>query len=165
MLSRREFIRLGAMVGGGMMLPLGMADKVFGFTLGGNPQPLPANPLLLTKYLDPLPVAELLTPYAATNVGGVDTYDVGVFQYKSKVHSQMADTTVWGYRPDRVRSGDRAGPEHLPGQRVPDRSVAPRPRSRGATTWAASRIRCRSTRRCTGRTRSASCRRHPARIR
>jgi len=60
-LSRREFIRLGAMVGGGMVLPLGMADKVFGFTLGGNPQPLPANPLLLTKYLDPLPVAELLT--------------------------------------------------------------------------------------------------------
>lgn len=82
-----------------MVLPLGMADKVFGFTLGGNPQPLPANPLLLTKYLDPLPVTELLTPYVATNVGGVDTFDVGMFQYKSKVHSMMADTTVWGYRP------------------------------------------------------------------
>lgn len=99
MLSRREFIQLGAMVGGGIVLPLGMADKVFGFTLGGNPQPLPANPLLLTKFLDPLPVTELLTPYAASNVDGVDTYDVGVFQYASKVHSQMADTTVWGYRP------------------------------------------------------------------
>ena len=99
MLSRREFVKLGAMVGGGMVLPMGMADKVFGFTLGGVAQPLPANPLLLTKFLDPLPILDLLTAYPATNVGGVDNYDVGVFQYQAQVHSQMAPTTVWGYRP------------------------------------------------------------------
>ena len=50
MLSRRRFIQLGAAMGAGMVLPMGMAEKVFGFTLGGNPQPLPANPLLLTKF-------------------------------------------------------------------------------------------------------------------
>jgi len=99
-ISRREFVKIGAMVGGGMVLPVGMADKVYGFTLGGNPQPLPANPLLLTKFVDPLPISELLTPYAATpNAAGVDTYDVGVFQFKSQVHSAMPATTVWGYRP------------------------------------------------------------------
>jgi FtsP/CotA-like multicopper oxidase with cupredoxin domain len=99
MLSRREFIKLGAMVGGGVMLPLGMAEKVFGFTLSGLAQALPANPLLLTKFVDQLPIADLLTPYTATNVGGVDTYEVGVYQFKAKVHSQIPDTTVWGYRP------------------------------------------------------------------
>lgn len=99
MLSRREFVKLGAMVGGGALLPLGMADKVFGFTLGGAAQVPAANPLLLTKYVDALPISDLLTPYAATRVGGVDTYDVGVFQFQASVHSQMAPTTVWGYRP------------------------------------------------------------------
>ena len=82
-----------------MMLPLGMAEKVLGFTLAGQAQALPANPLLLTKFVDPLPISELLTPYSATTVGGVDNYDVGVYQYKAQVHSQMQPTTVWGYRP------------------------------------------------------------------
>lgn len=98
MLSRREFIRLGAMVGGGMVLPLGMAEKVVAFTLGGLPQPVPANPLLVTKFVDPLPVSELLTPFTSTVADGKALYDVGVYQFKAKVHSQMPDTTVWSYR-------------------------------------------------------------------
>lgn len=54
MISRREFVRIGALVGAGMMLPIGLAEKAFAFNVLG--QTLPLNPKLLTKYVDRLPV-------------------------------------------------------------------------------------------------------------
>jgi len=92
MLSRREFVKLGAAMGAGALLPLGMAEKVLGFTLAG--QALPANPGLLTKFLDPLPTS---VPVFSTPASG--PYEVGAYQFTAQVHSQIAPTTVWSYRP------------------------------------------------------------------
>ena len=54
MISRREFVKIGALVGAGVMLPLEWVERAFAFNLLG--QTLPLNPMLLTKYVDPLPV-------------------------------------------------------------------------------------------------------------
>jgi spore coat protein A, manganese oxidase len=91
MISRREFVKIGAAVGAGVMLPAWMAKGAFAF----NPttQPAPANPLRLTKFIDTMPIMGLM-PSAAPNY-----YRVGVYQFKSQAHSQMLPTTAWGYRP------------------------------------------------------------------
>jgi FtsP/CotA-like multicopper oxidase with cupredoxin domain len=91
MISRREFVKIGAAVGAGVMLPAGMVGVAEAF----NPstQPAPANPLRLTKYIDNLPIMGLM-PTAAPNY-----YRVGAYQFKVKAHSQMLPTTAWGYRP------------------------------------------------------------------
>ncbi len=97
-------MKLGAAMGGGMLLPLGMADRVFGFSLAG--QALAANPLAVPKYVDQLPVAELTQGagvFSPTgSAGGTDLYNVGIYQFKAQVHSAIAPgagTTVWSYRP------------------------------------------------------------------
>ena len=91
MISRREFVKIGAAVGAGVMLPVGMAQVAEAF----NPatQPAPANPLRLTKFVDNMPIMGLM-PQSSPNY-----YRVGVYQFKSKVHSDMLPTTAWGYRP------------------------------------------------------------------
>jgi len=91
MISRREFVKIGAAVGAGVVLPAGMIQAASAFNPGT--QPPPADPLRLTKYIDTLPIPALM-PQAAPNY-----YRVGAYQFKSKVHSQMPPTTVWGYRP------------------------------------------------------------------
>ena len=54
MLSRRDFLKLGAAAGAGAMLPLKWGEDARAFNLLG--QGLPLNPLLLTKFVDPLPI-------------------------------------------------------------------------------------------------------------
>ena len=93
MITRREFLKIGAAAGAGMMLPLGMANKLFAFNLLG--QALPADPRALTKYIDYMPIPGVM-PSDAPNY-----YEVGVHQFLSQVHSQMAPTTTWvRYRPN-----------------------------------------------------------------
>jgi len=91
MISRREFVKIGAAVGAGVMVPAGMVATASAF----NPatQPAPANPLRLTKFIDTMPIPPIM-PSAAPNY-----YRVGIYQFKSRVHSQMPPTTVWGPRP------------------------------------------------------------------
>lgn len=91
MISRREFVKIGAAVGAGVVLPVGMAGVAEAFSPGF--QPAAANPLRLTKYVDTMPIMSIM-PASAPN-----RYRVGVYQFKSKAHSQMPATTVWGYRP------------------------------------------------------------------
>ena len=91
MISRREFVKIGAAVGAGVMLPAGMVAAASAFNPGT--QPAPANPLRLTKFVDTMPIMGLM-PQAAPNY-----YRVGVYQFKTRVHSQMQPTTAWGYRP------------------------------------------------------------------
>ncbi len=97
MLSRREFIKMGAALGGGMLLPMGLAERAFAFNLLG--QGTPADPLALAKYVDRLPVMPVMPSWAPGQ------YAVGMYQFVSKVHRDMAPTTVWGYRPEGWRPG------------------------------------------------------------
>jgi spore coat protein A, manganese oxidase len=97
MLSRREFLKIGAMVGAGVMLPVGMLEKALAFNLLG--QAGAADPTLLTKYVDALPGLGVM-PRAKRNY-----YEVAVRQFASKLHRDIPATTTWGYRPASWRPG------------------------------------------------------------
>jgi spore coat protein A, manganese oxidase len=92
MITRREFMKLGAAVGGGLLLPVGAIEKAMAYSLLG--QAPPADPLGLTKYVDKLPI-----PGAMPTAGSSTYYEVGAFPLTSRVHRQMPATKAWGYRP------------------------------------------------------------------
>jgi len=72
----------------GMAL-LGMLMLVVGPAAAQAPVPL--DPRVLTKYLDPLPLPPVM-PEAAPSY-----YEIGVWQTTQPLHSQLPPTTVWGY--------------------------------------------------------------------
>jgi spore coat protein A len=53
-------------------------------------------PLVLTKYLDPLPIPPVATPTSGTP-GGTATYDFAIKESKATLHSELPQTTVWGF--------------------------------------------------------------------
>jgi hypothetical protein len=53
-------------------------------------------PVVLTPFLDPLPIPAVATPVSGT-VGGVATYTLAVTEFSQKLHSQLPATRVWGY--------------------------------------------------------------------
>jgi spore coat protein A len=53
-------------------------------------------PVVLTPYLDPLPIPPVATPTSGTP-GGVASYDLTMKESKVTLHSQLPQTTVWGY--------------------------------------------------------------------
>jgi spore coat protein A len=53
-------------------------------------------PLILTPYLDPLPIPQPATPVSGT-IGGTATYDIEIVQMQQQLHSQLPPTTLWGY--------------------------------------------------------------------
>ena len=71
-------------------------------TLGGTYQgdgTLCANvecSVILTKWLDGLPVPGVATPISGVQ-GGVATYDIEIIQVQQQLHSELPPTTVWGY--------------------------------------------------------------------
>jgi spore coat protein A len=53
-------------------------------------------PIVLTKYLDPLPIPGPATPVSGTP-GGVATYELTVTEFQQPMHSELPPTTVWGF--------------------------------------------------------------------
>jgi hypothetical protein len=53
-------------------------------------------PILLTKYLDPLPLPSVATPVTGT-AGGAATYDLTIREIQQQLHSELPPTTVWGF--------------------------------------------------------------------
>ncbi|TPW11038.1 MAG: hypothetical protein FD129_1765, partial [bacterium] len=53
-------------------------------------------PLVLTPFVDPLPIPSLATPVSGT-IGGVATYDIPIVEFKRKLHRDLPATTLWGY--------------------------------------------------------------------
>ena len=53
-------------------------------------------PVVLTPYLDPLPIPPDATPVSGTP-GGTATYSLTMKESKVRLHSQLPLTTVWGY--------------------------------------------------------------------
>ena len=53
-------------------------------------------PVVLTPYLDPLPIPAVATPTSGT-IGGTATYNMAVTEFNQQLHSQLPPTRVWGY--------------------------------------------------------------------
>ena len=53
-------------------------------------------PIILTPYLDPLPIPPLATPTTGMP-GGEATYDMAIVQVQQQLHSQLPPTTLWTY--------------------------------------------------------------------
>ena len=53
-------------------------------------------PIVLTKYLDPLPLPGVATPISGTP-GGTATYNLTIKEIQQRLHSQLPLTTVWGF--------------------------------------------------------------------
>jgi spore coat protein A len=52
--------------------------------------------VVLTPFLDPLPIPAVATPISGT-VGGVATYTLAVTEFNQQLHSELPPTRVWGY--------------------------------------------------------------------
>jgi cysteine-rich repeat protein len=64
--------------------------------------------IVLTPYLDPLPIPPTATPVSGT-AGGVATYNLAMKESQVSLHSQLSLTTVWGYD-DGTHGGGILGP-------------------------------------------------------
>ena len=53
-------------------------------------------PVVLTPYLDALPIPPVATPVSGTP-GGVATYNMAMKESRVQLHSQLSPTTVWGF--------------------------------------------------------------------
>jgi bilirubin oxidase len=94
MLTRREFLRAGAVAGGSF------------FVLGGRAIPralaqLPGgtlDPTTIPKYVSPLVIPPVMPPLTAARSSGIDRYAIAVRQFSQQIlPSGMPTTTVWGY--------------------------------------------------------------------
>lgn len=65
-------------------------------------------PILLTPYLDPLPIPAVATPTSGTP-GGAATYTLTMREFEQVLHSQLPATRVWGYH-DGVAAQGTPGP-------------------------------------------------------
>jgi len=107
MISRREFVKIGAAVGAGMMLPAALMQSGCARTPAVAPAPTPAAPKLLPKLVlgppaDPLRLKKFVADLPIMGImpaASPDLYKVGAYQFLSSVHPDMPATTAWGYRP------------------------------------------------------------------
>lgn len=88
MVSRRTFFKTGTVLGMGLFMPWELIAQ----------NALTKTPLVstsLTKFLNDLPIPDVISPGSV--VGGVPLYEVGMTQFRQKLHSQLPPTMVWGY--------------------------------------------------------------------
>lgn len=92
MVTRRTFLQLGAGIGAGIIMPISLKySQVFAATASG----VPKDAMLLTKYLDPLPIPAIMKPSGLLN--GRPHYMMAMTQFTQQLHQSMAPTTLWGY--------------------------------------------------------------------
>ncbi|MCA9906069.1 MAG: multicopper oxidase domain-containing protein, partial [Anaerolineae bacterium] len=96
MISRRDFLKLGAGVGAGVLLPHGIGANALRLMAQAPGGPVPVGALLdprtLTKYIDPLPVPGPILP------PGTTSFEIGAYAKTQQLHSQLpAPTPIWGY--------------------------------------------------------------------
>ncbi|HEU4401463.1 MAG TPA: multicopper oxidase domain-containing protein, partial [Candidatus Polarisedimenticolia bacterium] len=76
-----------------------------------------ACPLVLTPYLDPLPIPPVATPISGSP-GGAATYNLTMREFEQTLHSQLPPTRVWAYH-------DGFAALHTPGPVIEARSGQP----------------------------------------
>jgi len=92
MVTRRQFLQLSAGLGAGIIMPLSMKySPVFAANASG----IPKDAMLLTKYLDPLPIPHVMQPSSIAR--GMPQYAMAMTQFAQQLHQNMAPTIVWGY--------------------------------------------------------------------
>ena len=74
-------------------------------------------PIVLTPYLDALPIPPVATPVLGSP-GGAATYNITAREFEQQLHSQLPPTRVWGYH-------DGVGPLHTPGPVIVARTGEP----------------------------------------
>ncbi len=74
-------------------------------------------PLVLTPYLDPLPIPPVATPIAGSP-GAAATYNLTMSEFEQRLHSQLPLTRVWAYH-------DGVAGLHTPGPVIEARSGQP----------------------------------------
>jgi len=106
MISRRDFLKLGGLVGLSVLIPTKLGGCVRFFTKA----PSPLNPLTsIKKYITPLlipPAMPRAGKVTGKNGGNIDYYEIAVRQFKQQILPAGLDkTTVWGYGPKVAQNG------------------------------------------------------------
>ncbi|HEX6247264.1 MAG TPA: multicopper oxidase domain-containing protein [Nocardioidaceae bacterium] len=98
-LSRRSFLRAGALAGGALFVPWRGAAHAGVPTL----RPPSLDPRVLPKYVTPLVVPPAM-PTSGPQAGGIDSYRIGVRQFRQRIlPGGYPATTVWSYGSETTR--------------------------------------------------------------
>jgi FtsP/CotA-like multicopper oxidase with cupredoxin domain len=110
-ISRRNFLKTAALVGGSLLLPSALVACVTKSAPPAAPPPVkrrvrevpaafsPEPPRLdLKPFVDALPVPGSYTP-DATRYPGTDYYEIEMVELEQKVHADLPATPCWGYGP------------------------------------------------------------------
>jgi spore coat protein A len=73
-----------------------MSDTYQGFGTACPADPTDLCPVVLTPFIDPLPIPPLATPTVGMP-GGAATYDMNIVQVQQQLHTELSPTTVWTY--------------------------------------------------------------------
>jgi spore coat protein A, manganese oxidase len=92
MISRRTFLKLSAAATSFASVPHLLAKRERVSQLPAQTLPLSRQ---IDRYIDPLPILPTLSP-AKMKVGG-SHYRVRLIEFKSRLHSQLPPTRLWGY--------------------------------------------------------------------
>ena len=103
MWTRRDLLKAGALGGAGLLVPWrGLVSPASAQTGG------PMGPGTLAKFVDALPVPQVLRP-VSVDAGGAH-YEVSMTQFRQKLHRDLPPTTLWGYGDARQAHGVYPGP-------------------------------------------------------
>src|SRR5690349_14919510 len=92
MITRRQFLELGA-VGGAAVLVPGKATPASGLLPGGT-----LDPTTVDKYVTSLVIPPVMPPLTGRANGSIDRYAIAVRQFRQQIlPPAMPATTVWGY--------------------------------------------------------------------
>jgi spore coat protein A, manganese oxidase len=99
MVSRRQFLKLGAVVGGGLFytrLVGGQPQRIFAQLPSGS-----LDPLTVPKYQSPLLIPPAMPRAARTGrPADIDYYEIAMRQFQQQIlPAGLPPTTVWGYGP------------------------------------------------------------------
>jgi len=93
MLSRRTFLKLSAAATSFASIPRLLRAQEYEVYNPRAPLPIVYSPQV-DRYIDPLPILPKLTPVKKR---GRTHYRVRLLEFKSKLHSQLPATRLWGY--------------------------------------------------------------------
>jgi FtsP/CotA-like multicopper oxidase with cupredoxin domain len=100
-IERRSFLKLRAgVVGGAITMGVTSSHNLVGSAFIHrrhhlNPKPEKTAAPTLSKFVDPLPIPQMISPSGMVN--NVPFFDVNMMQFRKKQHRDLPPTTLWGY--------------------------------------------------------------------
>ncbi len=86
MVNRRDFLKIGAASGAGLVWP---------WPADGHPKAFYGVSRALTPFVDPMPIPPVLTPTGTMN--GDPLYEISAQQVQLQLHRDLQPTILWGY--------------------------------------------------------------------